>query len=136
MKRRTEYLVEKRDGRREWLRASKLARSIHGALRAGHEGETWRAVELAQMVLAGVARSRASATAPVKTSELAHAVERVLLGQRCVHSAVAYMAVGAERQRRRSELRAAQLLVGDVVRPESGRVQDDVLAGRVAPFGR
>jgi hypothetical protein len=133
VKRRTEYLVEKRDGRREWLRASKLARSIHAALRAGREGEAWRAVELAQVVLAGVARARATAQTPVKTSELAHAVERVLLAQRCVHSAVAYLQVGAERQRRRDQLRAAPAT--DAPRPEAGRVQGDVLAGRL-PFAR
>lgn len=51
MKRRTEHLVEKRDGRTEYLRATKLARSIHLALVSVGVDEDWRALELANVVL-------------------------------------------------------------------------------------
>ena len=44
MKRRTEHLVEKRDGRREFLRATKLARSVHLALYEIGVDEDWRAL--------------------------------------------------------------------------------------------
>ena len=54
MKRRTEHLVEKRDGRREYLRATKLARSIHLALFEIGVDEDWRALELATVVLEGL----------------------------------------------------------------------------------
>ena len=45
MKRRTEHLVEKRDGRTEFVRATKLARSIHLALSSVGVDEDWRAIE-------------------------------------------------------------------------------------------
>jgi hypothetical protein len=44
MKRRTEHLVEKRDGRTEFLRATKLARSIHLAMHSVGVDEDWRAL--------------------------------------------------------------------------------------------
>ena len=54
MKRRTEHLVEKRDGRTEFLRATKLARSIHLALHSTGVDEDWRALEVTSTVLAGL----------------------------------------------------------------------------------
>jgi hypothetical protein len=71
MKRRTEHLVEKRDGRREYLRATKLARSIHLALCGVGVDEDWRALELANVVLEGLRRRRsdddADAVPPPRT---------------------------------------------------------------------
>ena len=54
MKRRSEHLVQKRDGRTEFLRATKLARSIHLALQSVGVDEDWRAIEIGAAVLAGV----------------------------------------------------------------------------------
>ena len=51
MKRRTEHLVLKRDGRTEFLRATKLARSIHLALHSVGVDEDWRAIEIASVAL-------------------------------------------------------------------------------------
>lgn len=102
MKRRAEFLVEKRDGRREWLRAEKLARSIHLALTAVGAGESWRAVDLADAVLNGV-RKRSLARGDqhaLRTIELADAVQQVLIATGYPGAAWAFTQVGAERRRR------------------------------------
>lgn len=108
MKRRAEFLVEKRDGRREWLRASKLARSIHLALLSVHAAEGWRAVDLAEAVLAGIRgrirRDTGHELAPLVTAELAEAVQQVLLATGFSTAAYAYARVGAERRRRKAVL--------------------------------
>ena len=54
MKRRSEHLVQKRDGRTEFLRATKLARSIHLALQSVGVDEDWRALDVSTAVLAGL----------------------------------------------------------------------------------
>lgn len=110
MKRRKEHLVEKRDGRREFLRATKLARSIHLALYEIGVDEDWRAIELATVVLEGLRsrRAHASTTASasgnviLSTAEIADAVQHALVVTGQPAAAVSYGAVQAERSRRRS----------------------------------
>lgn len=102
MKRRAEFLVEKRDGRSEWLRATKLARSIHLALAAVGAGEAWRAVDLAEAVLGGL-RKRSllrGDSESLTTIEIADAVQQVLIATGFPGAAWAYTKVGAERRRR------------------------------------
>lgn len=103
MKRRVEFLVEKRDGRREWLRATKLARSIHRALVAAHSAEAWQAAELAATVIAAL-RVRYAGDAPIPTHAIAGAVEQVLRATGYPAAARLYVAAGAARVRRRAEL--------------------------------
>ncbi|MBL8724429.1 MAG: hypothetical protein JNK49_10310 [Planctomycetes bacterium] len=116
MKRRSEHLVRKRDGRTEFLRATKLARSIHLALQSVGVDEDWRALDLADVVLIAL-RQRAAANAevgvaagggrdavPLDTAALADAVQHVLVVTGQPQAAVAYGAVAAERQRRRRSL--------------------------------
>ena len=121
MKRRTEHLVEKRDGRREFLRATKLARSVHLALYEIGVDEDWRALELAGVVLEGLRQKRKSAQAaavgqsgsgvggPVvlTTAEIADSVQHLLVVTGQPTAAVAYGAVQAERARRRQIVGAA-----------------------------
>lgn len=110
MKRRTEHLVEKRDGRREFLRATKLARSVHLALFEIGVDEDWRALELATVVLEGLRQKRAAKSDKVAlsvgqvvltTAEIADAVQHLLVVTGQPTAAVAYGAVQAERSRRR-----------------------------------
>lgn len=113
MKRRMECLVEKRDGRREWLRATKLARSITLALEAVGAGERFRAFELASAVLSGLRRPSGPIARcendrrPVRVTEIAAAVEHTLTAAGFPHAAATYAQCGAEQRRRRSVLVAA-----------------------------
>ena len=108
MKRRTEHLVEKRDGRREFLRATKLARSIHMALFDIGVDEDWRALELAGTVLEALRARRAAADAGedvvLSTAELADAVQHLLVVTGQPAAAVSYGAMQAERARRREAM--------------------------------
>lgn len=108
MKRRAEHLVQKRDGRREYLRATKLARSIHLALQSTGIDEDWRALDLANVVLMALRRKHdatvAMEGAMLSTSELGDAVQHVLVVTGQPAAAVAYGAVAAERSRRRQSL--------------------------------
>ena len=112
MKRRTEHLVEKRDGRREYLRATKLARSIHLALFEIGVDEDWRALELATVVLEGLRTRRRDDRAGsdprealvLSTSEIADAVQHLLVVTGQPAAAVSYGAVRAERGRRRQSV--------------------------------
>lgn len=110
MKRRAEHLVEKRDGRTEWLRTTKLARSVHQALCSVGVNEDWRALEIANAVVHGVRARRDAALAlgrnvgPMSTTELADAVQNVLVATGQAAAAAAYGAMGVERQRRRNSL--------------------------------
>ena len=112
MKRRVEFLVEKRDGRTEWLRASKLARSIHLALLGAGVNEDWRALDVASAVLAGLRERRATeerqgrAVAMLKTADLADAVQHVLVATGAPMAAAAYGAVAVQRSRQRRSLEA------------------------------
>ena len=139
MRRRAESLVEKRDGRRESLRATKLARSIHLALAECGIREDWRALDLASSVLGGLRarradeRSRANLSAPqgvaeamrepsdtevaalppLSTIELGEAVQQVLLATGHEGAAAAYRAVEETRARqRRAFVRMAADLEG------------------------
>ena len=69
MKRRNEFLICKRDGRREHVRASKLARSIDRAL-DGAAPTPWFALDAATGLLAGL-RERVDSGAPCSTRQLA-----------------------------------------------------------------
>jgi hypothetical protein len=108
MKRRSEHLVEKRDGRTEFLRATKLARSIHTALHSVGVDEGWRALEVTATVLAGLRHRRGAfeaeggAPGPLTTAEIADAVQSVLVATGQAAAAVAFGAIAAERGRRRS----------------------------------
>lgn len=112
MKRRSEHLVRKRDGRLEFLRTTKLARSVHLALRSVGVDEDWRALEITTAVLTGL-RCRQTACGgdtappPLTTAELATAVQHVLVVTGNAAAAVAFDAVATERMRRRSVLAAA-----------------------------
>lgn len=113
MKRRTEHLVEKRDGRREFLRATKLARSVHLALYEIGVDEDWRALELASVVLEGLRQKRKTSQSPLPaatstegavvltTAEIADSVQHLLVVTGQPTAAVAYGAVQVERARRR-----------------------------------
>jgi len=111
MKRRAEHLVQKRDGRREFLRATKLARSIHLALQSVGVDEDWRALELANVVLQALRQKRGGGDGGVDTAEvvltttdIADAVQHLLVVTGQPTAAVAYGAVAAERSRRRRSL--------------------------------
>ena len=108
MKRRAEHLVQKRDGRREFLRATKLARSIHLALHSVGVDEDWRALELANVTLQALRRKRAAAgdadPATLSTAEIADAVQHLLVVTGQASAAVAFGAVAAERSRRRAAI--------------------------------
>lgn len=108
MKRRTEHLVKKRDGRREFLRATKLARSVHLALYAIGVDEDWRAIDVASAVLDGLRQKRklAGEAGPVvlTTSEIADSVQHLLVVTGQPAAAVSYGAVQAERARRRQSI--------------------------------
>jgi len=111
MKRRTEHLVEKRDGRREFLRATKLARSVHLALYAIGVDEDWRAIEVASAVLEGLRQKRKNSgeVGPVvlTTAEIADSVQHLLVVTGQPAAAVSYGAVQAERARRRQSVGGA-----------------------------
>lgn len=111
MKRRAEHLVQKRDGRREFLRATKLARSIHLALHSVGVDEDWRALELANVVLQGLRQKRGggdgsvdTADVVLTTNDISDAVQHLLVVTGQPTAAVAYGAVAAERSRRRQSL--------------------------------
>jgi hypothetical protein len=109
MKRRAEHLVRKRDGRREFLRATKLARSIHLALHSVGVDEDWRALELANVVLQALRQKRRPDAEPgvevvLTTAEISDAVQHLLVVTGQPAAAVAFGAVAAERSRRRDAL--------------------------------
>jgi hypothetical protein len=109
VKRRPEHLVQKRDGRREFLRATKLARSIHLALHSVGVDEDWRALELANVALQALRHKREAIAEPgehvvLTTAEIADAVQHLLVVTGQPTAAVAFGAVAAERARRRQSL--------------------------------
>lgn len=109
MKRRAEHLVQKRDGRREFLRSTKLARSIHLALHSVGVDEDWRALELANVVLQALRQKRRPADEAadhvvLTTTEISDAVQHLLVVTGQPTAAVSFGAVAAERTRRRQSL--------------------------------
>ena len=109
MKRRAEHLVLKRDGRREFLRSTKLARSIHLALHSVGVDEDWRALELANVVLQALRQKRrpdqeSPEHVVLTTSEISDAVQHLLVVTGQPTAAVSFGAVAAERSRRRQSL--------------------------------
>ncbi|MCK5944987.1 MAG: hypothetical protein KAI24_23570 [Planctomycetes bacterium] len=158
MKRRTEHLVEKRDGRREFLRATKLARSIHLALYEIGVDEDWRALELASVVLeglrskrgrevpvgAGIVAGKGGAEVVLTTSELADAVQHLLVVTGQPAAAVSYGAVRAERSRRRQsvatlappqQVSQSNPLANPLAGPRKSPKRSDRLGGRWAGEG-
>lgn len=108
MKRRAEHLVHKRDGRREFLRATKLARSIHLALHSVGVDEDWRALELANVALTALRQKKRPGEVGdgvvLTTAEIADAVQHLLVVTGQPAAAVSFGAVAAERSRRRASL--------------------------------
>ena len=97
MKRRAEFLVSKRDGRCEWLRATKLARSIHVALEASGGGQQpVRALELATEIV-GALRFR-RATDVIETSKLSTVVQEHLIERGYTLAALLYAEAGRRRR--------------------------------------
>ncbi|MCA8951886.1 MAG: hypothetical protein KDE27_20420, partial [Planctomycetes bacterium] len=96
-------------GRTEFMRSTKLARSIHRAMHSIGVDEDWRALELANVVLTALRERVASAggrgsDAIVRTADIADAVQHVLVATGQPSAAVAYGAIGAERARRHRAL--------------------------------
>ena len=132
MKRRSEHLVRKRDGRTEFLRATKLARSIDEALRSVGVDEDWRAIEVANVVLHALRQKRSgeaegASGVVLATADLADAVQHVLVVTGQPAAAVAYGAVAAERSRRRRSLATLGRFApgaSPIVRPDADAVPD------------
>ncbi len=126
MKRRSEHLVLKRDGRTEFLRATKLARSVHSALHSVGVDEDWRALEVANVVLEALRQKRAGGSqgkdaVVLTTADIADAVQHLLVVTGQPQAAVAYGAVAAERTRRRRSLATlGRFVPGPVVVPVTG----------------
>lgn len=127
MKRRAEFLVRKRDGRKEWLRATKLGRSIQRAVEAATAGdvvvEEWWAMELTTAVLQGLATSRRRGEI-LTTTRLARAVEQVFLAMGFPQAAEAYRRAGAAQRHRRRVLERRRLIDSATVGPKAGMAGD------------
>lgn len=112
MKRSTGFQVRKRDGRLEWLRATKLARSIGQAIATslgeefgayGLAGEDWRTSDLTAAILTGL-REQYGPGCRLSTANLADAVQQVLVATGFPRAAEEYARVGGEQRRRRAVL--------------------------------
>ena len=114
MKRTKGFRVKKRDGRCEWLRATKLARSIGIAIAAargesfdplftGLDGEDWRTADLTAAVLTGL-RDRYGVDSTLPTESIANAVQQVLLATGFPRAAEEYARVAGEQERRQAVL--------------------------------
>ena len=130
MKRRAEHLVQKRDGRREFLRATKLARSIHLALHSVGVDEDWRALELANVTLQALRQKRGPMGDEVDamvltTSEIGDAVQHLLVVTGQPNAAVAFGAVAAARPRRRASIALLRPQVA-----EAAAAADTLMAAR------
>lgn len=137
MKRQASFRIRKRDGRVEWLRSSKLARSIARALLAAESilddrvtqvafsvddpggglvaefREDWRAIDLATAVLTGLCGETRVADDEVpmwRSERVAQAVQRVLSANGYAAAATAYTRARTLQCRRRGVLEAAMLL--------------------------
>ena len=139
MKRRAEFLVRKRDGRKEWLRATKLGRSIQLAAAAATAGdvivEEWWAMELTDAVLQGL-RQKCCKAGVLSTARLAEAVQQVFVATGFPQAAEVYRRAGAEQRHRRAVLRARCLIDGAVVAPEVGGVSSQRESSDHDPFPR
>ncbi|MFY9341827.1 MAG: hypothetical protein WAT39_05025, partial [Planctomycetota bacterium] len=92
--------MHKRDGRREFLRATKLARSIHLALHSVGVDEDWRALELANVALTALRQKKRPGEVGdgvvLTTAEIADAVQHLLVVTGQPAAAVSFGAVAAE----------------------------------------
>jgi hypothetical protein len=113
MKRRAEFLVRKRDGRKEWLRATKLGRSIQLAAAAATAGdvivEEWWALELTEAVLQGLRQKRRKDEV-LTTARLSQAVQQVFVATGFPQAAEVYRRAGAEQRHRRAVLWTRRLI--------------------------
>lgn len=96
MKRQAEYLVRKRDGRCEWLRATKLARSVHAALAAAGSVTRERSLDLATEVVGRLRRER-SGDEVVGTAQIATVARRVLIERGYSLAALLFAEFGSRR---------------------------------------
>ena len=129
MNRRAEFLVSKRDGTKEWLRATKLARSIHLAMAASGASETWRAIDIASTVLMGL-RSKLGSRSSLSTCDIALASQQVLAALGFVAAAEHYGRVGASQRRR-------QRLLSDLMKDRgAGAKQASAAASSETGFHR
>lgn len=136
VKRRAELLVEKRGGQVQWLRATKLARSILLALQAEGEPDEWRALDLAATVLAGLRVRKGRRRRNLTTDEVAAAVTEVLLATGFPGAAQAYVDVAAERARRARTLAgtgAAASGADELAPGMAGHLAPDLARGSDAP---
>ena len=122
MKRQASQRVIKRDGRTEWLRVTKLARSIGRAISTARGvdydvlyprldvgsadvGEAWHTLEVGSAVLAGL-RQTMTAGAALSSEAISEAVQQVLFATGLPGAAEAYARVGGEQLRRSLVLEA------------------------------
>ena len=114
MQRTARFRVRKRNGRTEWLRSSKLARSIARALTAvGAQsnrvasycvpGEEWRTVDFTTTVLTGL-RGELYDDQPLETARIGEAVQQLFCATGFVDVASAFARVSNEQHRRRSAM--------------------------------
>jgi len=103
VKLKTEFLVRKRDGRIQPLRASKLARSIHAALAGSSALDLAASMDVAESALAAVAGRR---DRPVSTGELADSVVCALGDAGMPGAAERYQREALTRRRRRDKWRS------------------------------
>lgn len=132
MKRATRFRVRKRDGRTEWLRATKLARSIGLAIAAargeefdiassGLTGEDWRTADLTAAILTGL-QEHYGCGRMLSTSAIADAVQQVLLATGFPCAAEEYARAAGEQQRRRADLQR-------YLPPSPAEMSDAAIAG-------
>ncbi len=93
MKRQAEFLVTKRDGRREWLRATKLAHSIHASLAAAGVVTRERSLDLATEIVGLLRQGRGDDM--LATDRIAEMVRRVLIERGYSLAALLYVEVRA-----------------------------------------
>lgn len=121
MRRTARYRIRKRDGRIEWLRTSKLGRSIHRAMQTAADevgdveageaagllpGEEWRTLDLVSGVVAAL-REEFGEDALLSTARLAEAVPQALWAAGLPLAARAFTRVGGEQLRQRAALHLA-----------------------------
>jgi hypothetical protein len=106
VKPRADFRIERRDGRCEWLRTSKLARSLRAALCAAGEGEPGGeldSLELAAEVVSAL-RAGAEPAVPLHAEQVAAAAARALCARGFLRSAGLYLEFRAARAHRQRAL--------------------------------
>ena len=98
MKRQAEFLVSKRDGRREWLRATKLARSVHDALAAIGIDDRSVSLDIATQVVGRLRQQRGMDD--LQTSQVGTMVQEELVRRGFSLAALFYAEVGQRKRGR------------------------------------